>query len=123
MLINPKQKLNRAEIRRGCANYNVAPPPMLPYKKPGYCRVRSDNKAAPKQEACFYPKDGSPQPASSFKVKLQSGVVVYTCDVTRGHPREASAIPQPAEGGGSSKHPPFRTGIDAAYTTATTATL
>lgn len=81
--------------------YGEAPPlSMLPFLKPGYCRVRRDSKAAPKAEICFYLNGGSNHPSSSFKVKLPSGAVVYTRDVTWAHPREPFTLPEPAGGGG-----------------------
>ena len=73
---------------------------MLPFLNPGYCRVRRDSKAAPKAELCFYLNGGSNQPSPAFKLKLPSGAVVYTRDVTWAHPREPFMLPEPAGGGG-----------------------
>ena len=42
-------------------------------------------KAAPKSEMCFCLNGGSNRPSPAFKVKLPSGAVVYTGDVTRAH--------------------------------------
>ena len=48
----------------------------------------------------FYLNGGSNYPSSAFKVKLPSGAVVYTRDVTWVHPREPFTLPEPAGGGG-----------------------
>ena len=57
-------------------------------------------KAAPKSEMCFCLNGGSNRPSPAFKVKLPSGAVVYTRDVTWAHPREPFMLPEPAGGGG-----------------------
>ena len=46
-----------------------------------------------------YLNGGSNHLSSSFKVKLPSGAVVYTCDVTWAHPREPFKLPEAAGGG------------------------
>ena len=77
--------------------YGEVPPlSMLPFLKPGYCRVRRDSKAGTKAETCFYLNGGIKHPSSALKVKLPSGAVVYTCDVTWAHPREPFTLPEPA---------------------------
>ena len=77
--------------------YGPAPPlAMLPFLRPGYCRARRERKAAPRAEVCFYLDGGSNHRSSSFKVKLPSGAVVYTRDVTWAHPREPFTLPERA---------------------------
>ena len=44
----------------------VSPLSMVPFLKPGYCRVRRDSKAEPKAEMCFYLNGGSNHPSTSF---------------------------------------------------------
>ena len=76
---------------------------MLPFLRPGYCRVRRDNKAEPKAQRCFYLSGGSKHPADSLKVVLPSGAITYTRDLAWEHSRAAPFVPAPA-GGGREQH-------------------
>ena len=60
---------------------------MLPFLRPGYCRVRRNNQAEPKAEQCFYLSGGTRRPADSLKVIMSSGAITYTRDLTWEHPR------------------------------------
>ena len=93
-----------------------APPlSMLPFSKPGYCRVRRDSMAAPKAEMFFHLNGGSNHPSSVYKVKLPYDAVVCTRDVTRAHLRAPFTLPEAArERGGICQHLPSGTEIDAA---------
>ena len=86
-----------------------APPlSMLPFSKPGYCRVRRDSMAAPKAEMFFHLNGGSNHPSSVYKVKLPYDAVVCTRDVTRAHLRAPFTLPEAARerGGIVNIYPP-----------------
>ena len=68
-----------------------------------------------------YLNGGSNHLSSSFKVKLPSGAVVYTCDVTWAHPREPFKLPEAAGGGGIGDHLLPGIGINAAAAAAAAA--
>ena len=90
--------------------YGVVPKlRMLPFLRPGYCRVRRNNKAEPKAEQCFYLSRGTRRPAYSLKVIMSSGAITYTRDLTWEHPRApfpsapaeiSRHMSAPEEGGG-----------------------
>ena len=66
---------------------SLPPLTLLPFMKPGYCRVRRVNKAVPKAEPCFL-NGGRNHPRDSVRVLLPSGRTTCTRDITWECPRE-----------------------------------
>lgn len=73
---------------------------MLPFSKPGYCRIHRDSKVASKAEMFFNLVGGSNNLSTAFNVKLPSDAVVHTRDVTWTHSPVPCTLPEPAGGVG-----------------------
>lgn len=54
---------------------------LLPFLKAGYCRVRRDDKGAPKAGLCLFLNWGSNHSRGSSKISFSTSQVLNTCDL------------------------------------------